>query len=95
MNPKDGQQLVDFFDTIGEYERASANHIVIYLALYNCWKRKGYPTILVIDSDEVMHFRRIKKRDTYLLRLKELRDFGYMRYQPGEAITSIFSKSKQ
>ncbi|MES2373475.1 MAG: hypothetical protein V4557_12895 [Bacteroidota bacterium] len=79
-----GFSLADFFETIADDPRIGANHIVVYLALRYRWELDGNPNVLAVDSFEMMRFAKIRKRDTYLKSLRELGEFGYVRYIPAE-----------
>jgi len=76
--------LDDFFETIVEDPRIGTSHIVIYLALVHAWQIKGCPDSMEVAAYEVMQFAKLRKRDTYLMRVKDLAAFGYIKYQPAE-----------
>ncbi len=77
-------QFNEFFDTIVEDPRIGASHIVIYLTLLHIWQEKGCPQTLEVAAYEILRFAKLRKRDTYLLRVRDLRDFGYLKYTPAE-----------
>lgn len=77
-------QLDDFFDTIADDPRIGSSHIVIYLALLHAWQERGCPEIMEVATYEVMRYAKLRKRDTYLMRIKDLATFGYLTYYPAE-----------
>lgn len=77
-------RLTDFFETIAEDPRIGSGHIVVYLALLSLWQTRGCPSTFEVATYEVLRFTGIRKRDTYLQRIKELADFGYIVYRPAE-----------
>ena len=77
-------QFDDFFDTIADDPRIGANHIVVYLALLHAWQVKGCPKTMEVATYEVMRYAKLRKRDTYLMRVKDLAAFGYLVYYPAE-----------
>ena len=78
------EQFGDFFDTIADDPRIGASHIVIYMALLHAWQERGCPETMEIATYEIMQYTKIRKRDTYLMRIKDLAVFGYLKYYPAE-----------
>ena len=76
--------FADFFETIVDDPRIGTSHIVIYLALMHTWQRKGCPLTMEVATYEMLQFTKFRKKDTYLLRIKDLATFGYIMYQPAE-----------
>lgn len=76
--------LDDFFDTIAEDPRIGTSHIVVYLALLHAWTLKGCPASMEVAAYEIMRYTKFRKRDTYLIRVKELAAFGYITYTAAE-----------
>ena len=74
----------DFFETIADDPKMSTTHVVIYLALLHQWHLQGSPSSIEVASFEVMRLTKIRKRDTYLKGVKDLAEFGYIKYQPAE-----------
>jgi len=77
-------QFDDFFDTIADDPRIGASHIVIYLALLHAWQERGCPETMEVATYEIMRYAKLRKRDTYLMRIKDLAAFGYLKYFPAE-----------
>lgn len=74
----------DFFETIGEDPRIGSGHIVVYFALLRVWEMSGKTDEFEVATYEMLRLTKIRKRDTYLLRIKELAMFGYIKYVPAE-----------
>jgi hypothetical protein len=72
--------IADFFETVVEDPRILASHIVLYLGLINIWQNKGCPDEFEIVAAEVMKSVKLT-RDTFRIRINDLKDFGYIRYE--------------
>ena len=76
--------LADFYDTIRDDPRIGPGHIVVYIALLHIGGMSNCIERFEVASYELMQLTKIRKRDTVLLRMKELASFGYIRYTPAE-----------
>jgi hypothetical protein len=74
--------LSDFFAAIEKDARISITHIGIYAALLQFWQKTGCPEPLRAYSYEIMPIAKISAPATYHKTVKELHDFGYIRYEP-------------
>jgi len=74
--------LSDFFAAIEKDGRVGIAHIGVYAALLQCWKGKDFAVPLVVFSHEIMQLAKIGSRDTYFRCVKELSEYGYIRYVP-------------
>lgn len=72
--------IADFFETVAEDPRILSSHIVLYLGLVNVWQGQGCPEEFEIISSEVMRIVKLS-RDTFRIRLNDLRAFGYIKYE--------------
>lgn len=72
--------VADFFETVAEDPRILASHMVLYLGLVNIWQGKGCPDEFEIVCSDVMRVVKLS-RETFRVRLRELREFGYIRYE--------------
>ena len=70
--------------------RLNANHISLYLALFQYWNLNRFQNPFPITRDEVMSISGIGSKNTYHKCLKELHQYGYIYYQ---ASLSKFKKS--
>lgn len=73
--------LSDFFSAIERDARISATHIGIYAALLQYRKEKGLINPVIAFSRQIMHIAKISSPTTYHKCVKDLSDFGYIRYE--------------
>jgi hypothetical protein len=76
------QSLSDFFKAIQEDPRINATHISIYAALMNCWQEHLFQNPISIFSYQVMKLAKISGSATYHKSIKELHEYGYIKYVP-------------
>ena len=71
--------LSDFFLAIGADPRISTTHISMFAALlqYTSSRHTG-----MLNSDELMRLAKISSGKTYYKVLRQLAEFGYIRYVP-------------
>jgi hypothetical protein len=80
MNPL--KPLSRFFEAIrGDY-RISSTHIGIYAALLYISEDKGFCNPVEAFSSEIMATAKISAHRTYRKCLKEMTEYGYLRYVP-------------
>lgn len=75
-------QLVGFFNDVSKDHRISPTHISLYLAIFISWTVNGCQNPLSLQRAELMRAAKINSRDTYYGCLKDLDEFGYVRYSP-------------
>ena len=75
--------IADFFETVAEDPRILGSHMVIYMALMNVWEHQGRPEEFQIVTCEMLKVVKLT-RDTYRIRINELKAFGYIRYEAAE-----------
>lgn len=73
--------LSDFFDAIEKDPRINSTHIGVYAALLQYWNRWGYPNRLEVFSHEIIGLAKLSSRDTYFKYIRELSEYGYIRYE--------------
>lgn len=76
--------LSDFFSAIENDCRISITHIGIYAALLKFRMDKGWGIKKPIEafSYEIMHIAKISGANTYHKYIRELNEFGYIKYEP-------------
>ena len=74
--------LSDFFLAIEDDCRISITHIGIYAALLQYWKEQQYVNPLQVFSYEIMGKAKISASTTYHKCIRDLSDYGYIRYIP-------------
>ncbi|MBF9252124.1 hypothetical protein I2I11_02350 [Pontibacter sp. 172403-2] len=74
--------LSDFFSAIANDPRISITHIGIYAALLQYWKEHEFQNPMQVFSYEIMRIAKISASSTYHKSIKDLSDFGYIKYEP-------------
>jgi len=74
--------LSDFFAAISADYRISSTHISVYAALLYYKMDKGYPNPLLAYSADIMTIAKLSAAKTYRKCIKELSEYGYLRYEP-------------
>ncbi|HEY1053503.1 MAG TPA: hypothetical protein VGE24_00140 [Emticicia sp.] len=74
--------LSQFFSYIEKDPRISITHIGIYASLLQYRKDKGFKNPIIVFSNEIMPIAKISSPATYLKCVRDLSDFGYIRYEP-------------
>jgi hypothetical protein len=76
------KSLSEFFAAIEDDPRISTTHIGIYAALLQYWKKHNYSNPVQAYSHEIMQLARISTRATYNKVIKDLNQYGYIKYEP-------------
>ncbi|WPU92485.1 hypothetical protein SNE25_24460 [Mucilaginibacter sabulilitoris] len=63
-------------------ERLIATHISLFSALFIQWQRNGFVSPFAVTRRDLMAFSRIASIATYHKCIRELDEYGYIRYQP-------------
>ena len=74
--------ISELFINISEDPRVTVWHICLYVTMLNLWQQCGFKKQVKISREKLMarsHFRSIT---TYHKCINQLRDFGYILYQP-------------
>jgi hypothetical protein len=79
------------FQHVKRDRRFKANHVSLYIALFQYWNYNRFHNPFYIKRDDVMSITGIGSRSTYMKCMKELHQFGYIFYAPGK---NKFEKSK-
>ena len=74
--------LSRFFAAIAQDPRISITHIGMYAALVQCWQEHGFENPITVFRYELMPLAKISGKSTYHKLIKDLSDFGYIRYSP-------------
>nr|WP_319512003.1 hypothetical protein [uncultured Draconibacterium sp.] len=77
------RHLRGFFDHLEQDANITAQHISLYMALFNLWNLNRFREQFEINRLDVMAMARIGSKSTYSKCMKELDDWGYIRYSPG------------
>lgn len=76
------RQIVGFYDAISGDQRISTTHISLYMALFRAWLVNGYENPVSLERASIMSDAKISARSTYNKCLRELHEYGYLRYIP-------------
>jgi len=63
-------------------ERLLATHVSLFTALFVQWQRNRFVNPFRVTRKELMAFSKIASIATYHKCIRELDEFGYIRYQP-------------
>lgn len=74
--------LSDFFEAIKSDARISTTHIGIYTALLQYRIENGFANPIQVFSHEIMQLAKISAALTYHKCVRDLSDYGYIRYEP-------------
>ncbi len=75
------RHLNGFFERLTVDKRLSSYHISLYLALFRQWNSCRFSERFAISRAEMMDLARIGSANTYARCMKELTDWGYIRYK--------------
>jgi len=67
---------------IAEDERCTSSHASLYYALFYCWNSAFFRVPISINRHEVMFYAGIGSTNTYHKCIKDLHEWGYIRYKP-------------
>lgn len=73
--------LHDFFSAIQSDGRISITHIGVYVALWRYRMEHGFANPIQVFSHEIMHIAKLSSAMTYQRCVKELSEYGYIRYE--------------
>lgn len=76
------RHLTDFYKRTGNDERLNPNHISLYMALFQFWNQTRFRNSFPICRMEVMQLSKISSLNTYHKSIRDLNDFGYIKYYP-------------
>ncbi len=62
--------------------KISSSHRSLYLAFFEIWNQKHFPETIMLNSKQVMALAKIRSRTTYHKLLRELTNWGYLKYHP-------------
>ena len=74
--------LATFFSAIEKDQRLGISHIGLYVALICLWEKQGFKGHVNAFGKEVMQLSRIASTATYQKLLRQLVQYGYIRYMP-------------
>lgn len=84
-------ELTNFFKTIREDNRITTTHISLYMALFELWNQNEFQNSFCMSRRAVMEAAKISGLATFHRCIRDLHQFGYIRYLPSRnpAISSL------
>jgi hypothetical protein len=76
------KQLMSFFEAIREDNRIGTSHISLYMALFQLYNINRFENPILINRSVVMETAKINGLATYHRCIKDLAQFGYIKYLP-------------
>ncbi len=76
------RHLNGLFEKMNRDDRLTAYHISLYMSIFQLWNMNRFKNPVPIDRGELMTLSRIGGRNTYARCMKELDQWGYIRYSP-------------
>jgi hypothetical protein len=74
------RHLKGFFDRLETDANMTAHHISLYLALFNLWNMNRFREQFEVNRIDLMSMSRIGSAHTYSRCMKQLNDWGYIKY---------------
>lgn len=76
------KSLSSFFAAIANDYRISSTHISVFAALLHYRNDKGFTNPVYAYSADIMKIAKLSAAKTYRKCVRELSDYGYLRYEP-------------
>jgi hypothetical protein len=76
------EYLLAFFDRAMKDLRINKTHLAVYMALYYLWSQQRFEGNVIGYSSQLMELAKISTRATYYTVIRQLHDYGYIKYQP-------------
>lgn len=74
--------LTGFFEAIENDAKIGSTHISLYMALLQQWNLNEGKNPISIERNLIMRAAKINARHTYNRCINDLKDFGYIIYEP-------------
>lgn len=76
------KELTNFYAAIKDDNRVGATHISLYMALFQLYNLNQFCNPVYITRALVMDLAKISGLATYHKVIKQLHEYGYIRYEP-------------
>jgi len=70
------------FKKITKDDRINLSHISLYIGLLVHWQESEFQNPISVSRKQLMSIGRIKSKATYHKCIRELHEFGYIKYEP-------------
>ena len=74
--------LTGFFDKVSDDERLNPSHISMYMSIFQLWNSNRFKNPVSISRSMIMRVCKVSSNATYHKCIRELNEFGYLRYVP-------------
>ncbi len=74
--------LSDFLMVAQDDPRITTSHICVFVTLIHIWSDRDWQNPIAVKSRIIMDLAKISSTATYHKCIKDLHDFGYIKYQP-------------
>lgn len=75
-------QLSGFFQKVAVDNRLNPTHVSLYMAIFQYWNAERFQNPVSISRQELMRISKISAKATYHKCIKDLHNYGYIRYMP-------------
>ena len=75
-------ELSGFLHAIREDSRISPAHISLFIAIMQCWSDNNFRNPMSVFTKKLMQLAKISGFATYYKTIKELDEYGYIKYKP-------------
>lgn len=75
-------EISRFFSAIKQDSRINSKHISLFMAIVQYWEINSFQTPICVFSRELMKLAKISSVTTYHRSIRELHQYGYLRYEP-------------
>jgi hypothetical protein len=75
-----------FFEKAMTDARLGPGHISLYVGIFQQWAAQRFPSSMPVLKEELMKFSKLNGRSTYYKIIRELHEFGYIQYFPGDGL---------
>ncbi|MFV0472179.1 MAG: hypothetical protein ACK5L7_09155 [Paludibacteraceae bacterium] len=75
-------QLTGFFQRVASDNRLNPTHVSLYMAIFQFWNAERFQNPVSISRQELMRISKISAKATYHKCIKDLHNFGYIKYIP-------------
>lgn len=83
------KHLCGFYQRVENDENITAHHISLYMALFQLWNIQRFREKFDINRQDLMAMSRIGSAHTYARCMKQLNDWGYIKYRPSSNRFSV------
>ncbi len=76
------KHLTGFFDRAAKDHHLNCTHMSLYMAIFQLWNLNRFKNPISLSRSELMGLSKVSSNTTYHKCMKELQQYGYLRYDP-------------